>query len=101
MKQQRWSANRKAEIVLQILKNESNIVDLCRKHNLKQSELQAWVDDFLQGGTQSLKVHAKHVQHAHRKEVRDLRSKVGELVMELEARKKWEAMQENQEESNY
>ena len=94
----RWTANRKAEIVVQILKREANIVDVCRQYDLKQSEVQSWIDEFVKSGTTGLKINSKDAMIQHRKEVRQLQSKIGELVMELEARKKLEAMLRDQEE---
>ena len=97
----RWTAGRKAEIVLQLIKNESQLVDICREHDLKQSEVDTWIEEFLQGGKENLKTNSKQAQSAHQKEVKQLQAKVGELVMELEARKKWQAMWEDQEEKPF
>ncbi len=93
----RWTAGRKTEIVLQLLKKERQLVDVCREHDLKQSEVNAWVEEFIQGGKTNLKTNSKQAQFAHTKEVKQLQAKVGELVMELEARKKWQAMLDAQE----
>ena len=44
-----------------------------------------------------LKMNAKDQQVAHQREVGELRAKVGELVLELDARKKLEALLELEE----
>jgi hypothetical protein len=39
-----------------------------------------------------LKARSEDEQATHDREVRELRAKVGELVLELDARKKWDAL---------
>ena len=89
---QRWSAKRKVELLLSLIKGEKKLVDVCREHDLKQSEVEAWMDTFVQGGERSLKARSEDEQAVHEREVRELRAKVGELVLELDARKKLDAL---------
>src|SRR5438552_14251509 len=35
---QRWTAKRKVELLLQLIRGERKLVDVCREHDLKQSE---------------------------------------------------------------
>ena len=35
---QRWTARRKVELLLQLIRGERKLVDVCREHDLKQSE---------------------------------------------------------------
>ncbi len=35
---QRWTAKRKASVVLEVLKGQTTSVDACRKYGIKQSE---------------------------------------------------------------
>ena len=84
---QRWTARRKVELLLQLIRGERKLVDVCREHDLKQSEVEGWMDTFVKGGERSLKARAEDEQAAHEAEVRELRAKIGELVLELDARK--------------
>lgn len=97
----RWTAQRKSEIVLSILKHEKNLVDICRAHDLKQLEVKQWMEEFLKGGRENLKTNSKEAQSKYHKQVKQLQSKIGELVMEVEARKKLQAMLEDQEERHF
>jgi len=54
--QQRWTAKRKAEVILQILRQTTTVIDVARQNDLTPSEVQEWVDTFLKGGEQSLNV---------------------------------------------
>ena len=89
---QRWTAKRKVELPLQVIRGERKLVDVCREHDLKQSEVEGWMDTFVKGGERSLKARAEDEQAVHEAEVRELRAKIGELVLELDARKKLAAL---------
>lgn len=89
---QRWTARRRVELLLQLIKGEVKLVDVCREHDLKQSEVESWMDTFLKAGERGLKARSEDEQAVHEREVRELRAKVGELVLELDARKKLEAL---------
>jgi transposase-like protein len=89
---QRWSAKRKVELLLSLIKGEKKLVDVCREYDLKQSEVESWMETFMRAGERGLKVNAEDEAALREKEVNDLRAKVGELVLELDARKKWAAL---------
>jgi len=52
-KQQRWTARCKAEIVLQILRQTTTVIDVAMQNDLTPSEVQEWVDTFLKGGSKA------------------------------------------------
>jgi transposase-like protein len=89
---QRWTAKRKVELLLELIRGEKKLVEVCREHDLKQSEVETWMDTFVKGGERSLKARAEDEQALHEAEVRELRAKIGELVLELDARKKLAAL---------
>jgi transposase-like protein len=89
---QRWTAKRKVELLLQLIRGEKKLVEVCREHDLKQSEVETWMDTFVKGGERSLKARTEDEQALHEAEVRELRAKIGELVLELDARKKLAAL---------
>ena len=89
---QRWTAKRKAELILELIRGTKKLVDVCREHDLKQSDVGGWMETFLQGGEKSLKVNAEDEQAAHEREVKELRAKIGELVLEIDFRKKLQAL---------
>src|SRR5438876_859308 len=75
-----------------LIKGEATLVDACREHDLKQSEVEGWMEAFLQAGERGLKARSEDEQAVHEREARELRAKVGELVLELDARKKLDAL---------
>src|SRR5262245_31187403 len=71
---QRWTAQRKVELLLQLINGEVKLVDACREHDLKESGVESWVDTFLEGGERSLKARSEDEQAVHDREVRELRA---------------------------
>jgi len=98
VRMQRWTANRKRDVVLEILKGRKTIVDVAREHDLKQSEIQEWIETFISFGTQALKVNPKSMEAVYQKELKRHREKIGELVLQIDVLKKAEAIL-NEEES--
>jgi transposase-like protein len=47
---QRWTVKRKVELILRIMKGETTLVDICREQDLKQSEVEGWIETFLKSG---------------------------------------------------
>jgi len=79
---QRWSAKRKVELLVSLMKGEKTLVDACREYDLKQSEVEGWMDAFMKSGERGLKARSEDEVAAHERVVRELRAKVGELVLE-------------------
>ena len=50
----RWSANRKIDVVLRLLRGES-LEEVSREVGVEAHRLQAWRDDFLESGKEGLK----------------------------------------------
>jgi hypothetical protein len=50
------------------------------------------METFVQGGERGLKARSEDEQAVHEREVRELRAKVGELVLELDVRKRLDAL---------
>lgn len=94
---QRWTARRKAELILELIKGGKKLVDVCRENDLKQSDVEGWMQTFLRSGERGLKQTSREELDCKDKEIKELRAKVGELVLEIDARKKLEALLQSQE----
>src|SRR5712664_2292112 len=76
---ERWSASRKTELVLRLLRGEA-LDAVSRESQVPAHELESWKRVFLEQGTRGLKTRSDP-------EDRDLtlaRAKIGELMMRLE-----------------
>jgi len=84
---ERWTAQRKAAIILDVLKGRISVPEAARKYGFTQGEFREWADEYHRGGIDALKVNKKGLEAEYRAEVKRLQSKIGELVMENEIRK--------------
>jgi transposase len=76
----RWSARRKAEVVLRLLRGE-DLDELSREMRVEAHRLAAWRDEFLAGGMEGLKAGPASPEERRLKEAE---RKIGELTMEVE-----------------
>ena len=80
----RWSAKRKQEVVLRLLRGEG-LDELSRETGQPASTLSEWRDTFLESGLSGLKQRSSDPRvEALEKERKALQAKVGELVMDKE-----------------
>jgi transposase-like protein len=84
---ERWTAQRKAAIILDVIKGKISMPEAARKYGFTQGEFREWADEYHRGGIDALKVNKKGLEAEYRAEVKRLQSKIGELVMENEIRK--------------
>ena len=78
----RWSAGKKMEAVLRLLRGEPLEV-LSRELGVEAHRLAAWRDDFLAGGKEALKGQRPDRSPEDR-QLRDAERKIGQLTMENE-----------------
>ena len=81
---QRWTAKRRAALVVAILKGETTVVEAARKHDLTVAEIESWKDTFLLAAENALRSRPKDEEELHQEQVKKLERKVGQLVMELD-----------------
>ncbi len=77
----RWSANRKIDVVLRLLRGES-LEEVSREVGVEAHRLAAWRDDFSELGKQGLKARRPRTEADRR--LSDAERKIGELTMENE-----------------
>ena len=80
----RWTARRKATVVLDIIKGKTTAAETARSHDLTVAEVESWREDFLSQGTEALRAKPRDVEAQHLAEKKELLAKIGELTMEKE-----------------
>jgi len=73
---QRWTAKRRAALVISVLRGETTAAEAARRHGLKVAEVEEWRERFLLGAENALR--------AREEEINRLKRKVGELTMDLD-----------------
>ena len=81
---QRWTAKRRAALVLSILKGETSVAEAARKHGLKVSEVEDWKERVLLAAENSLRSRPREDEALKDEQIRKLKQKVGELVLDLD-----------------
>lgn len=81
---QRWTAKRRVALVLSILKGETSMAEAARKHGLKVAEIEEWQDRFLLAAENALRSRPKDEEALKDEQIKRLKQKVGELVLDLD-----------------
>jgi transposase-like protein len=79
---QRWTAKRRVALVTSILKGETSAQEAARKHGLTVAEIEDWRDRFLLAAENALRARPKDDEALKDEQIRKLKQKVGELVLE-------------------
>jgi transposase-like protein len=79
---QRWTAKRRVALVTSILKGETSVQEAARKHGLTVAEVEDWRDRFLLAAENALRARPKDDEALKDEQIRRLKQKVGELVLE-------------------
>jgi transposase-like protein len=80
----RWTAKRRAGLVIEILRGDTSVAEAARKHGLTVAELEDWRERFLAGAENALRSRPADEDAQKDREIKRLKQKVGELVMDLD-----------------
>ena len=84
MKRRQWTPKEKLAIVLQGLKGEISVAELCNEHQISQSQYYKWRDRLLAEGVKVFEHGGPdRVELRLQKEVRKLKGIIGDLTVEL------------------
>jgi len=84
MKRRTWTANEKLAIVLEGLRGDGTVADLCTRHQINQSQYYAWRDKLLNDGAKVFE-HGGVDRQTERlqADLRRLKGIIGDLTIEL------------------
>ena len=81
---QRWTAKRRAALIVSILKGETSAPAAARKHRLTVAEIEEWRERFLLGAENALRARPKDEDALKEEHIKKLKQKIGELVLDLD-----------------
>ncbi len=84
----RWTAKRKAALVLDIIQGKTTVAEASRAFDLTPSEVEAWVEEGKRGMENALRAKPLEIKEQYERQVRELQEAYGEAMLELRARKK-------------
>lgn len=81
---ERWTAKRRATLVVSILKGETSVAEAARRHGLTVAEVEDWRDRFLVGAENALRSRPKDEDALKDEQIKKLKQKIGDLVLETD-----------------
>lgn len=88
----RWTAKRKSALVLEIIQGKTTVAEASRTHDLLPCEVENWVDEGKRGMENALRAKPEDVREQYERQLRQLQEAYGEAMLELRARKKLQAL---------
>lgn len=83
MKQRRWTAEEKAAIVMEGLKEKRAVADICREHKISQTLYYRGRDKFLEGGRKGL-VNGGGGDNIYSSEIEKVQKIIGKQAVQIE-----------------
>lgn len=81
---QRWTAKRRAALVVSILRGEVSAQEAARQHGLTVAEVEDWKEKFLAGAENALRSKPRDEEALREEREKRLKAKIGDLVLELD-----------------
>jgi transposase-like protein len=95
----RWTAKRKTQVVLDLLKGKTTVAQICRQFDLTPSEVEGWIEEAQRGMENALRTHPRDLAEAYETRIKELQAKVGELLLQNDALKKLRRLADAEESS--
>ena len=81
----KFTAQQKSELVLASLRGQRTIAELCREHDISETVLRRWREQFLAAGAERLSAKAERTEVDElRRQVRQLERALGRKALEVE-----------------
>jgi hypothetical protein len=80
----RWTAKRRQALLMQIWRGETTKVEAARQHGLTVREVEEWEESAMAAMENSLRARPRDEEAQREVEIKKLKEKVGELVMDLD-----------------
>ena len=73
------------------------MAEASRSFDLSPSGIEGWIDDAMRGMENSLRANPLDIREQYEKQLKDLQEAYGEAMLELRARKKYQALLDAQD----
>ena len=75
---ERWTAKRRAALVLRVLKGETSVAEAARQHGLRVAEVENWQDQYLRAAENGLRRRPKDEEALKDEQIKKLQQQIGE-----------------------
>ena len=79
---ERWTAKRRAALVVRLLKGDTSVAEAARQHGLTVGEVESWQEPFLRAAENGLRRPPKDEEALKEEQIKKLKQKIGDLVVE-------------------
>ena len=91
-KPSRWSAEKRFEIIREVLNGKESISEIARNHQVSDALIHRWRKKFFEGGKTALSFEQNGTSGAERqsleRQIEELQKVIGEQVLEIRSLKK-------------
>jgi len=94
----RWTAKRKAGLVMEIIQGKASISEASRAFDVSPAEIEEWVDEAKRGMENALRAKPLDIKEQYERQLKELQEAYGEAMLELRARKKYQALLDKEDE---
>lgn len=88
----RWTARRKAALVLEIIQGKATVAEASRQFDLSPAEIEEWLEQGKAGMENALRAKPEDVREQYEGQLKALQEAYGEAMLELRARKKLQSL---------
>ena len=93
----RWTAKRKTQVVLDILKGKTTVADVSRQHDLPPGGVERWVEEGIRGMENHFRARPRDIREQYERKLAEEHAALGEKELELKAIKKWQRLLDEEE----
>ncbi len=88
----RWTAKRKAQLVLDILQGRTTVAEASRTYDPALSEIEEWVEDGRKGMENVLRTKRLDIKEHDGRQIRELQEVYGEAMLQMRVLKKYQSL---------
>jgi len=94
----RWTAKRIAALVMEIIHGKTTIAEASRAFDVSPAEIEEWVDEAKRGMENALRAKPLDIKEQYERQLKELQEAYGEAMLEIRARKKYQALLDKEDE---
>jgi len=95
MSYRKWTPAQKMAVVLEGLKSQSTVAEICRQHGISQTQYYKWRDLFFEGAKQRLSGKANGNGSPDKAKIKELERIIGRQTVTIEILKKIQDLPED------
>lgn len=95
----RWTAKRKTQVVVDILKGKTTVAEVARLHDLTRGEIERWVEEGVSSMENGFRSRPRDIREEYERKLTEAHAVLGEKELELKALRKWQRLLDEEESS--